>query len=234
MSRKTQKQGHYPYHYERARSLRAFEKHRLEIIQDDGVYRHLRFRNPHSFSYHFSLVTWPGYLAISGDMGSYMFSREQDMFGWFASAADWAAMPVEINPGYWGQKCQAVDRVGSLDEFDDDAFRDYIVTTFRDLDRGDFEPGQRLEIWRDIREDLLSAHFDMRTEAICAAMRFEIQDGSRSYHPFQDAWDCNFMRPSFHFLICCYAIVWGIKRYAQVKEGRDQAAHDRLIMEGAL
>lgn len=49
--------------------------HRMTVIKDDGVYRHLRFRRPDTNCYSFDILTWPGYLAYVGDMGDYVFQR---------------------------------------------------------------------------------------------------------------------------------------------------------------
>ena len=45
------------------------------VLRDDGVYRHIRFKKPGTGCMHFDLVTWPGYLCYSGDMGCYVFCR---------------------------------------------------------------------------------------------------------------------------------------------------------------
>ncbi|MFY3739344.1 hypothetical protein ACOS9E_25265, partial [Escherichia coli] len=44
--------------------------HRLEIIRDDGFYRHLRMKQPGTSCYYFDIITWPGYLTVTGDMGT--------------------------------------------------------------------------------------------------------------------------------------------------------------------
>lgn len=54
--------------------------HRLEIIRDDGLYRHLRMQQPGNSCYYYDVITWPGYLTVTGDMGTWTFSRIADMF----------------------------------------------------------------------------------------------------------------------------------------------------------
>jgi hypothetical protein len=58
-------------------------RHELTVMHDDGNYRNLMFRNPASSFYWFSLATWPGHLAFTGDVGSWLFRRATDMFGFF-------------------------------------------------------------------------------------------------------------------------------------------------------
>lgn len=50
------------------RFLKDVSEHELTVLHEDGLYRHLRFARPNSGQYHFSIVTWPGYLAYTGDM----------------------------------------------------------------------------------------------------------------------------------------------------------------------
>jgi hypothetical protein len=47
-------------------------------------------------------------------------------------------------------------------------------------------------------------------------------------------WEIDRREYDFQFLLCCFAIVWGIKRYAQFKIGRDMASHSKQILEGKL
>ena len=227
------KPGTYPYDYERRSALRALKNHGVSIEQDDGVHRCILFRSPHNFAYHFRLITWPGHLAISGDIGDFTFARTYDMFTFFANSEDWASMPVEINASYWREKITAQDRHAGTESFDEAAYARYLVREFRAIDRGTFEPGGRLRRWRDVRASLLERGIQDATEATRAAMDFTTWDHSgRDFYPFAEAWDCRFTCPSHHFLVCCYAIVWGIKRYAQVKNRKTQSDHDRQVLAG--
>lgn len=74
--------------------------HRMTVLHDDGLYRHLRFNAPGTSFYWFDLVTWPGTLVVNGDCGSFTFSRVEDMFTFFRSNGNSAG----INPGYWSEK----------------------------------------------------------------------------------------------------------------------------------
>lgn len=69
--------------------------HRLEIIRDDGLYRHLRMQQPENSCYYYDVITWPGYLTVTGDMGTWTFSRIADMFDFFG------AWEGGINTHYW-------------------------------------------------------------------------------------------------------------------------------------
>jgi hypothetical protein len=116
-------------------------KHEMSIISDDGVNRNILFKNPKSFYGHFNLVTWPGHLCVSGDMGCYVFSRVHDMFRFFRmEEKDRNGMwmkdkTLAINPDYWAEKIDAVDRNGPAYEFCDDTFRARVIERYREWRR---------------------------------------------------------------------------------------------------
>lgn len=101
--------------------------HSMKVLRDDGLYKHLRFTGTRpnkdtgeperSPFYWFDLVTWPGTLAINGDCGSYLFSRDTDMLAFFRGH--------NINPQYWAEKVPASIR-GSLRCYSEDKFRQLI------------------------------------------------------------------------------------------------------------
>ena len=59
-----------PDHYESSdeQFLKDASRHELIIHQEQGLYRHLAFARPDNSAYYFYLPTWPGYLAITGEM----------------------------------------------------------------------------------------------------------------------------------------------------------------------
>jgi hypothetical protein len=66
-----------------SRFMRNTAHHNVIIERDEGVYRHLIFKAPGTNSYRFDIITWPGYLTVTGDMGTWTFSRERDMITQF-------------------------------------------------------------------------------------------------------------------------------------------------------
>lgn len=80
------------------RFRRSTEHHQMTVLHDEGLYRHLRFRAERSM-YWFDLITWPGTLAIRGDINhGFMFTRITDMFEFFRGDS--------INPDYWAEKTE--------------------------------------------------------------------------------------------------------------------------------
>ncbi len=114
-----------------AKSRERFERdtaeHEMAVLHDDGVYRHVRFQQPGTSCYYYDLVTWPGHLAICGDMGDWTFSRIRDMFEFFAGERQAAG----INPSYWSQKLRG-DRAGRdiSRRYSEDALRAHVIDWF--------------------------------------------------------------------------------------------------------
>lgn len=77
-----------------------FAAHALTVVCEDGLYRHWRCQAPGTYVYGFDVVTWPGYLCVCGDIGTWVFSRVRDMLEFFESDHG------GINPQYWAEKLQ--------------------------------------------------------------------------------------------------------------------------------
>ena len=63
--------------------LKDVSRHTLRVMLNDELQRHLVLSNGISWNQRFEIVTWPGYLAYAGDMGSFLFHRLEDMFQFF-------------------------------------------------------------------------------------------------------------------------------------------------------
>lgn len=186
--------------------------HRMQVIRDDGPDRHIRFREPGTFIYGFDLITWPGHLCITGDCGTYVFARVEDMFCFFRSGNRTGADELRINPGYWGEKLLAAGTPEGFKEYSPDCFRERIEDLFSDWEFDSEE--QKQEVWEDIREEVLAYADDGEVRARDAAEAYKSEYG----HKFSDFWETDLMLYTHHFIWCLYAIVWGIELYDQSKE----------------
>lgn len=188
----------------------AVADHKMKIVSEAGLARQITFKKPNSYNNHFHITTWPGYLAISGDAGCYVFARLPDMFEFFRGD--------RINPSYWGEKLQAVDRHGGYLEFSEDSFREAIKS---DFDQWDFDGDEeqaaktRKAAWVALQESDLSEDQapESLEDAIQRAMDYKCPV---SGHSFDDFWDHDLQDYTFRFLWCCYAIQWAIAQYDAV------------------
>lgn len=201
-------------------TLEQFHKdiatHELTVVLDDGVHRHLRFRRPGTYCYGFDVVTWPGYLAISGDMGAAVFSRLNDMFEFFRQqpAGD-DPQTLYINPGYWAEKCVAND--GPREEFDAASLREFVTRAFNEFvdQEGAPEAAAADELWEQLDSEVLSA--ESTHDAIVALSEFESDNDLKLGFP--DAWELasSFEVYTFHFIWRLYAIAHAVRAYDAAK-----------------
>lgn len=199
--------------------------HQLELIKDDVLHRHLRFRRPGTSCYGFDIVTWPGHLAISGDMGAAMFTRLPDMFEFFRDSRNHAEPDaLYINAGYWAEKCVAND--GEKKEFSSELFEalvkerfdEFVAHHVEDVEEGDEAqaPEWAAELWDDLKSEVLYLDSDDVGSAIGAMDRFK-PDSDTAYasYRFTDAWEyaSSLQDYTFHFLWRLYAIAHAVKAY---------------------
>jgi len=207
--------------------LKHVAKHEMITLRDDGVYRHIRFKEPGTGNMHFDLVTWPGYLAYSGDMGCFVFSRLTDMFEFFRTDRQYqTGGGLKINLSYWAEKLQAVDGNGSfvkgVKEFDEDLFSrivlEYLVAWIREH-RDETTKDERRELWDDVIEGVINADGDNDgSRKQIAAHDFDhFVNDEVGIFEFRDFWEHDITRHTFHFVWCCYALAWGIKLYDDAK-----------------
>ena len=195
--------------------------HRMTVLHDDGLYRHLRFTAMHLCNdaerratngfYWFDLITWPGSLTINGDCGTYTFSRITDMFEFFRSR-------YGINPQYWAEKrVQGETRTQSYSE---DKFRQQVKEAAAEAE------GSCPGVSAAIEEKLYGflAEWDITYEdgarRALSEFTFYENESDRYAVPFKepdfrfcDAWEWDLTDWDWTFLWCCHAIQWGIGQY---------------------
>lgn len=189
--------------------LKDVATHEMEVIRDDGIYRHIRFKRPGTNCMHFDLVTWPGYLCYVGDMGCYTFTRLRDMFEFFRGEC--------INPSYWSEKVVGADRDG-IKEFSREKFIGNMRRWFDEYVEEDATPAMRIAF-----EELVDTvdHRDMCDHEMYREVIGWEYDGR---HPFTDFFEVSAMEYTFRFLWCCHALVWGIAKYDAAMQLRKEPA----------
>lgn len=185
--------------------------HSMEVLLDDGKRRHLRFSENGSSIYHFNIVTWPGYLAISGDIGAYMFSRTADMFTFFRSEKE----GLYINPSYWAEKLNAGGGGGGSRlamVWSEDAFKQNVLEEFDNWAEEQDDNVLTAEVLKKLSLHVLESGY-CEQEAQQALL-----DWDDSILDLSDFWERSCTDFDHHYLLCCYAIVWAIKQYDAAKQ----------------
>lgn len=196
-----------------ARFVKDTADHALTVLRDDGLYRHLRCRQPGTGVYGFDIITWPGYLAYVGDMGDYLFRRTDDMLGFFGSDG--------INPSYWSEKCVAVDHCDGIREFSVDVYCDLVrewrdeivVDMVDDCDSADAEVAAfKAAVDDELLDDWVTA--DLTEEKAHSLLdEFKHEDIAIS-----DSWEWNLRRFTWRYIWACYAITWAVGKYEAVSK----------------
>ena len=187
--------------------LKDIASHQLTVNLDQGVFRDLTIARPNTVSMHYNITTRPGYLVITGDMGSFVFSRLDDMFNFFRSDDGY-----EINLGYWGEKVEA----GEVRKFDIDiansSVQQYLTNFLEDLDLSDPDDRNKSKQALEAINDFISGTQGMG--------EFEFWNEIHSWDSDEaggldltDFFESTTTKATYHYIWCCYAIVHAIKLY---------------------
>lgn len=238
-------------HYNRYAPDRALEKeffehvknHKLVVSLDNGVHRHITLKQPGTTNRQFHLVTFPGYLCYTGDMGSFVFTRLEDMFEFFREKPDHHMVELGLklytNHSYWSEKLCASDcsgrHEGKSTEFDADRFKARILEYLRDWiktsrEEGTLDKEERRELWEAVHEQVIEKVDDYGENAQTMAYEFSwspFQKFGQDKRPrfyFQDLFESNFQQYTYSFKWACLAIAWGITQYDAWKDEQKKAA----------
>ncbi len=187
--------------------LKDVATHAMSVKLDQGIYRHLDFRQADgSWNHGFHIITTPWRLIVTGDMGTWVFSRLEDMFCFFRTASS------EINAHYWAEKCVNGVHGGSSESkvYNGDVYRQRLIDSLENYDLS----AEHLAV---VAEELKSLDFDDEYWIISQIRDFEVDlDGSEKFS-FQDVHEVDMTVYSYHFIWCLHAIAWAIQQYDAVK-----------------
>ncbi len=191
-------------------------EHEMTVFLDEDVYRHIRFNKPGTGIQLFNLTTFPDHLCISGDMGTYVFSRVEDMFRFFRNGK------MGINPSYWGEKLKSISTYGGYEKFNVDDFKESIEERFAVY--RDYLDDEELadKIWADIKANVIDYANDDGDGfiAMSSAHEYKYEDRIEDIEIrdiFQDFWEHPCTRYEQNYIWCLHAIVYGINEYDKIK-----------------
>lgn len=192
--------------------LKDVATHAMTIIKSDGPHRHIRFKKPGTMCMHFDLITWPGYLCYTGDMGTFVFRRTTDMLEFFRAGRN--DKPYRIDFRYWAEKVEAADKGDGLEAFSAEKFkaevRDYFEQATDDTDAWTDE--RKTALWKEIESDVIGRVEDDGEGVAWVALRDFNHDGFRF-----DDWYRSCKEYSHRFLWCCHALEWAVRTYDAAK-----------------
>jgi hypothetical protein len=180
--------------------------HSIEIKHDDGVYRHVTFSNNGSSILKFSLVTFPGHLVYTGDMGTFVFCRLFDMFEFFRHRSS------SPNYSYWHQKLEAVDYPDGSRERSIELFRENLMSRVSRHGDDCDECDEECEETCVDKQSLLEL-----VEEACERWEYDGPDAAyamlRDSSFAEDFTELSDTVYTVRFLWACNAIQWGVRQY---------------------
>jgi len=200
------------------RAARDLAGHQMTVLHDDGLYRHLAFRNAESgWNLWFDLITVPGALIFQGDGESYVFRRLEDMFRFFRG-------PVgRINPDYWGEKIVSGPGRDAARHYDQDMLAEFVTDDVNEKVAEDPEKFARLPYAVQEVIDNFVGDESIDRESV-ERFKFWVRERDEYVYPpkdpdfqFTDVWEWTVRDYDWWFLWSLHAIVWGIAKY----DGRD-------------
>lgn len=217
--------------------------HRVEVLHDDGLYRHLHITAPGSLDW-FDIITWPGRLTIDGGHGTWTFARTEDMFQFFRATA-----PGRINASYWAEKLQCGAGSGRepAKTYSEAVYVKHVVEAVDEwVQDADLSLDSKIALYREVYSELLDAddwsypgHHNVSAHQAVAEFSCRVRTGPPAEETnaerllgaepryatfeFHDTWEWDLKGYDFHFLWSCFALRWGIEQYDQMKKAEAAA-----------
>ena len=196
--------------------LKDVSNHEMQIICDQGNTRNIRFMAPGNSNMYFDLTTWSDHLCISGDMGTYVFQRTEDMFRFFRNKEG----ELRINTSYWHEKLQSNSIFEGAKEFSSELFDKEIKETFDDYCKdNEVSDDFKESCWEEIKDELLypENEWDARSKIENWYPRYDEETENFAEHLREHFGETNLENYTYHFYWILHAIVWGIQKYDQFK-----------------
>ena len=202
----------------------------MDVIRDDGLHRHLRFHKDNSYYWSWQIITTPGRLIITGDLGTFVFSRIPDMFAFFRWDAERPPRPerwiwLYTNSGYWAEKLLASDGREGLKEYNQELFQNSIEYYIEHYVDKPVESGENYDLEIEEYNELCK---DLRVIPEACSSAYEVGDYFQSYwfhdgHELHDWWETfEFEDYSYHYYICINLIALSIIKYDLWREQNEQ------------
>lgn len=192
--------------------LKHVENHKMEIINDSGVCRHILFKKPNDSDRYFQITTWPNHLCISGDMGTYVFSRLYDMFDFFRKE--------KHDPGYVHSKMASDSLFEKAIQFSP-ALAERYVKEYLPQILEDASPTEKARITDEVLSEI---DFHSGVDGLIYSLNeYEDSESGLTLEKLtENIFEYDFTTYTYHYLWCLHAIYWAIQQYDKLKQ---EASH---------
>lgn len=195
------------------------KNHKMKVLHNDGIYRHLRFMDPKNSAYWFEVHTGPNFLLFRGDGDSYVFSNgDRDMFRSFRHSI-YKDGSLHPDPGYWTQKLSSSEQA---EKWDQDVFQEDLEQYITDMVEQEIVPKEHEQRLRDeVEADLMYEDLHSADLAIKALTEFSFYfEESNRYDSekkpdfeFDECWEwiSTCTEYDWWYLWALHGICWAIK-----------------------
>lgn len=178
--------------------LEDVKNHSMRIIVDNNPqgYYHVIFQEDGDCTYKFEIVVIPGKMFYTGDVGSFVFGRENtDMIKFFGSSDS-------LRIDYWDGKCLSANSLpDGIYVFDIDEYKQSLFETLT----SDYE-------WTKDEISVLDGYFE------CSETLEDVHNALHSYTYLENGPSVDYELYPAHtgysdrFLWCLYALNWGCEQ----------------------
>lgn len=175
--------------------VRDLADHTITVLHSNGLYRRYRCQNHRSWNMGFDIITWPGSLCFTGDMGDFLFQRTDDMVEFMRHSC--------MSYSYMAEKCVA----GKVKEWSENVFAETLAERAKEGGEFTVHTSVGLET-RSVKDAICTikseyANYGSHHDAMKAMCESGLWDG--------------FNLPScedytYRFLWCLHAISWFCER----------------------
>lgn len=213
------------YHAEWETFKADTRRHAITVVKDDGLYRHIIMSTPGTFAWRWEVITWPGSLAIRGDIGMpLVFTREPDMFEFFATGTYDDGYPM-INPSYWAEKT-GMSRALE-EEYSETEFRRQVARMLGNAVDDATGYGSEDDGWElDLAAACAVLHLWEDMDFADLAFEHPAREWAMDYTDLLGddfCWEMEFNALKTHFIFTCFALAMTVAAYRDHKaKGADQ------------
>ena len=189
------------------RIINDLANHTITVKHHDGLYGHWRCQKPGEWNMGFDIITWPGSLCYTGDMGDYLFQRTADMIAFMRGSC--------MSYSYAAEKCVAHD--GRIKEWSEEQFDNVLAERLAE--------SAEFTVWRNGKSETMSvekAIADIKSEYENYNSRHDADKAMYESGLWDDMPRCEDW--TFHFLWCLHALKWFCERVEQPQNILEAAA----------
>lgn len=179
--------------------------HQMTVLHHEGEYKHLRFQSPNTNLFWYDIHTAPGFLTITGDVGTFSFR--------LSGRNPLAVFNQDrINPSYWKEKLAG--KPDSVMEFSSAMAVDFLTTRVEEIQDSYYEENISSQL-----QDQLNFYLPSISQVEDEEEARKLLSGMSFFTPetgelkLDDLWETSLTLPSVYFMWHCAALQHAAHKY---------------------